>query len=213
LLLCYSWTIRNGDGTYGEIDILEGFNDINQAYTTLHTGGACTFDSPAGLELGQPNQDSYDCSLASGIGCSVMGPTGSYGTSFNDNGGGVYAMEWTSSWIRVYFFPRNAIPHDIQTGHPDPSSWGLPTANFDSQYGDCDIDANFPPQTIYFDTTFCGAEAGGKAWTSWTDCSSVTGYPTCEGFVAGVPGAFDEAYWLINSVKLYQRGQHLQQFL
>jgi hypothetical protein len=104
----------------------------------------------------------------------------------------------------VYLFPRNAIPHDIQTGHLDPSSWGLPTANFDSQYGNCDIDANFPAQTIYSDTTFCGAEAGGDAWTSWTDCSSVTGYSTCEGFVAGVPDAFDEAYWLINSVKLYQ---------
>jgi hypothetical protein len=77
-----------------------------------------------------------------------MGPAGSYGASFNNNGGGVYALEWTSNWLRVYFFPRNAIPLDIKTGHPNPSLWGLPTANFDSQYGDCDIDANFPPQTI-----------------------------------------------------------------
>ena len=57
-------------------------------------------------------------------------------------------MEWTSDLINIYFFPRNAIPADIISGNPDPSGWGLPTANFESQYGNCDIDANFPPQTI-----------------------------------------------------------------
>lgn len=56
----------------------------------------------------------------------------------------------------------------------------------------------------YFDTTFCGAEAGGDAWTSWTDCSAVTGYSTCEDYVAAVPSAYDDAYWLVNSVKVYQ---------
>jgi hypothetical protein len=57
-------------------------------------------------------------------------------------------MEWTSELINIYFFPRNAIPADITSGNPDPSGWGLPTANFESQYGNCDIDANFPAQTI-----------------------------------------------------------------
>jgi hypothetical protein len=115
---------------------------------TLHTGGACTFDPPANKEFGVSNNDNYDCSLESGVGCSVIGPVGSYGSSLNAKGGGVYAMEWTSSFIKIYFFPRNAIPADITAGTPDPSSWGLPAANFDSQYGNCNIDANFPPQTI-----------------------------------------------------------------
>lgn len=57
-------------------------------------------------------------------------------------------MEWTSELINIYFFPRNAIPADITSGNPDPRGWGKPTANFESKYGDCDIDANFPPQTI-----------------------------------------------------------------
>ena len=77
-------------------------------------------------------------------------------------------------------------------------------ADFDSQYGNCDMDANFPPQTIYFDTTFCGANAGGNSWSKWTDCASKTGYSTCQEFVANTPSAYDEAYWLINSVKVYQ---------
>ena len=144
----FSWTIRNGDGPYGEIDLLEGFSDISTAYTTLHTdpSSTCTFSPPADQETGSSNQDSTDC--AGDVGCSVIGTDGSYGTSFNENGGGVYAMEWTSDLINIYFFPRNAIPADITSGNPDPSGWGLPTANFESQYGNCDIDANFPAQTI-----------------------------------------------------------------
>jgi hypothetical protein len=184
---------------------MEGFSDITQAYTTLHTqdvNGPCSFAPPADAQTGTSNQNSYDC--GSDIGCSVIGQEGSYGTPMNDNGGGVYAMEWTSDAINIYFFPRNATPNDITTGNPDPSGWGKPTANFESRYGSCDIDAHFPPQTIYFDMTFCGAEAGGKAWTDWTDCSSKTGVSTCEEYVQKDPEAFSEAYWLVNSVKVYQ---------
>lgn len=115
---------------------------------TLHTGGPCTFNAPANEESGVSNNDNYDCNLNSAIGCSVQGPVGSYGSSLNAHGGGVYAMEWTSSFIKIFFFPRNAIPADITAGKPNPSSWGLPAAAFDSQNGNCDIDANFPPQTI-----------------------------------------------------------------
>jgi len=144
----FSWTIRNGHGTYGEIDIIEGFNDIEQNYMTLHTANNCTFKSPARNQKGTPNNDNYDCNLDSGAGCSVQGPVGSYGSSFNDNGGGVYAVQWTSRFIKIFFFPRNSIPEDITAGKPDPTKWGLPTANFDTRYGHCDIDASFPPQTI-----------------------------------------------------------------
>lgn len=200
------WTIREDDGPYGEIDIIEGFNNIDTAFTTLHTDtdtpGTCTFSPPADAELGTSNQGSTDC--GSDIGCSVQGNPGGYGTEFNNNGGGVYALEWTSDLINIFFFPRNAIPADITDGAPNPSNWGLPTANFESQYGNCDINANFLRQTIYFDTDFCGSEAGGQGWSDWSTCPSVTGYSTCESYVAANPEAFDESYWLVNSVKIYQ---------
>jgi hypothetical protein len=146
--LYFSWTIRNNPGPYGEIDIYEGFNDNEQVYMTLHTDGDCTFNPPANAQSGVSNNDNFDCQLDNPVGCSVKGPVGSYGSSFNAQGGGVFAMEWTSTFIRIYFFSRNAIPADIIAGKPDPSKWGIPAADFDSQYGGCDIDANFPPQTI-----------------------------------------------------------------
>ena len=127
--------------------VYEGFNDIEQVYMTLHTSGNCTFNPPAYGESGISNNNNYDCQLDNPVGCSVEGPVGSYGSFLNAQGGGVFAMEWTSTFIRVYFFPRNAIPADITAGNPDPRSWGVPAADFDSQNGDCDIDANFPPQT------------------------------------------------------------------
>lgn len=144
-----SWTIRNGDGAYGEVDIIEGFSDITAGYSTLHTEAACSFSPPTTAQTGTSNQGSTDCdSNTSPIGCSVIGPDNSYGAPFNANGGGIYAMEWTSELINIYFFPRDSIPADITAGTPDPTGWGTPAANFDSQYGSCDIDANFPAQTI-----------------------------------------------------------------
>jgi len=127
---------------------MEGFNDITQNYMTLHTGGACTFNPPANTQTGTSNNGNTDCSLNSAVGCSVQGPAGSYGVPFNANGGGVYAMEWTSKAIKIWSFPRNAVPTDITAGTPDPSTWGLPAGNFDSSYGSCNIDEQFPAQTI-----------------------------------------------------------------
>jgi hypothetical protein len=118
---------------------------------TLHTSNECTFNPPENEQTGAIYDSSTNCtndSNGDGTGCTVQGPVGSYGTSMNAQGGGVYAMEWTSTYIRVYFFPRNAIPDDITAGNPDPTRWGLPTANFDTRFGDCDIDANFVAQTI-----------------------------------------------------------------
>jgi hypothetical protein len=51
-------------------------------------------------------------------GCGVQAPTAqSYGPSFNAIGGGIYAMERTNNFIKVWFFPRNSnIPTDVGTG-------------------------------------------------------------------------------------------------
>jgi hypothetical protein len=152
----HSWTIRNGDGSYGEIDIIEGFSDITNTYTTLHTDSSnyvCTFNPPSTDQTGTSNQGSTDC--GSDIGCSVIGVEGSYGTPFNQQGGGVYAMEWTSNLINIFYWPRDSIPADITAETPDPTSWGTPMASYESQYGNCDIDNNFPTQTIVSSPFLC----------------------------------------------------------
>jgi hypothetical protein len=112
-------------------------------------------------------------------------------------------MEWTSSAIEIYFFPRSAIPADIASGNPNPTNWGTPEASFSpSGTPGCNIDQHFMNHNIVFDTTFCGAWAGQTTVWSESQCASLA--PTCNTYVAQNPSAFTEAYWMINSVKVYQ---------
>lgn len=101
-------------------------------------------------------------------------------------------MQWTSEYIRVWFFPRDHVPEDITNKEPNPSSWGLPAANM---MGDCSIDEHFQQHNIVFDTTFCGEYAGSpNVWNSDTNtCAGETGYATCDAYVANHPEAFRDA--------------------
>lgn len=69
----------------------------------------------------------------------------SYGVGFNENGGGVFAADWNSHSISIWFFTRNEIPNDIKEGKPDPSKWDLPVAVF---AGDCELDKHVVKQRI-----------------------------------------------------------------
>lgn len=42
----------------------------------------------------------------------------------NSYGGGVYAMDWRSTGIRIWEFPPWGIPSDITSGKPTTSGWG-----------------------------------------------------------------------------------------
>jgi len=117
-------------------------------------------------------------------------------------------MQWTSDYIRVWFFQRSQIPQDITNLTPNPANWGLPAANLQ---GSCNIDQSqclwFPPvdrilifagfqsHEIIFDNTFCGSYAGvASVWnSSMNSCLVQTGYPTCNAFVAAQPAAFQNA--------------------
>lgn len=190
------WTL--GDGTWpyhGEIDILEGANNMNTALSSLHTGSQCSITASAQTEVGnlQSTNCTYDTATgANSAGCGVSNPsTASYGEAFNTNGGGVYAMEWTSAHINIWFFPRGAIPQDITAGMPTPASWGLPTSSFQ---GACDIDSNFINHQIVIDNTFCGDWAG-NTWgdlSSADSCAAQTQTSSCAAYVAENPSAFEE---------------------
>jgi hypothetical protein len=85
----------------GEIDILEGVNAFTENQVSLHTGSGCTMPSNQNdLQLGTLTTgsfNSYDCASydTSNQGCGVRDQTNdnSYGASFNNVGGGVYASE------------------------------------------------------------------------------------------------------------------------
>ncbi|KDN37767.1 hypothetical protein RSAG8_09922, partial [Rhizoctonia solani AG-8 WAC10335] len=160
---CGSWpaywtTNTNNWPAAGEIDIIEGVNDQAPNAATLHTTAGCT----------QPFTRDYrgtttttDCNwqVNGNAGCGVRNPlVNSYGPSFNANGGGWYAMERTSTYIKVWFWPRNSatVPAQVKNGasNIDTSSWGKPFAAFVNN--SCNIASHFGPENIIINLTFCG---------------------------------------------------------
>ena len=129
----------------GEIDIIEGVNQNAQNQMTLHTSPGCTVSvgpgGQSGTSVGDPN-----CGDGGGYnGCPVIDYVGtSYGTGYNAAGGGVYATEWTSSSIKIWYFQKGQVPADITNGNPNPSGWGQPAANF----GGCNFDQYFQNMNI-----------------------------------------------------------------
>ncbi|KAI9749818.1 MAG: hypothetical protein M4579_006722, partial [Chaenotheca gracillima] len=162
------WTVGPNWPSAGEIDIIEQVNDASTDQSTLHSNPGCTMSG--GSQSGSVAGTDCDATANGNAGCGVVDSnTASYGSGFNDGQGGVYAMEWTSSQIAVWFFPRSSIPGDALGSNPDPSGWGTPTANFQ---GPCDIDANFNNHQIVFDNTFCGDWAG-NVWAG-SSCAANT---------------------------------------
>ncbi|KAH6670716.1 concanavalin A-like lectin/glucanase domain-containing protein [Halenospora varia] len=201
------WTLGTGAQewpAYGEIDILEGVNTQSTNVATLHTSGGCTMAS-TGSANNAAISNGGDCNNNKGFnGCGInTTDTKTYGTGLNAIGGGVYAMEWTSSHIAVYFFPRAAIPGDITSGAPNPSSWGAPMAKFTPSGSGCDIASHFKAHKIVINTTFCGDWAG-QVDVFGPQCQAQTKTTDCKAYVNANPQAFVDAYWLINSVKVYQ---------
>jgi len=188
------WTANLDTWPYGgEIDVLEGVNNNNGNQMTLHTGPGCTFPTGQWDETGTTITGNCD-STTNDAGCSVKDyDTWSYGTNFNANGGGVFALQWEASGIYIWLWARNYIPADITSGNPNVASWGTPRGTFPFGEG-CDT-SFFYNHHIIIDNTFCGDWAGA---TFASQCGGV-----CNTFVQNNPGSFSEAYWTFNSIKVY----------
>lgn len=189
------WTFGPNWPASGEIDIIEGVNAASTNTATLHTSSGCNMENSGSIS--GSNLAVSNCN--SDTGCSqTTTSTQGYGSVFNTGLGGVYALEWTSSHIAVWFFPRSSIPADILADTPDPSTWGDASTRFVGNT--CEIDSHFMNHNIVFDTTFCGDWAG-QTWSSDATCGKLA--DACNDYVAQNPEAFKEAYWLINSVKVF----------
>ena len=89
------WTKGNAWPQNGEIDIIEGVNLASANQMALHTQPGCTAASGTD-ETGTPGP--ADCGTTAG--CTVVETKpGSYGQTFADNGGGVWAAQFDQSGI------------------------------------------------------------------------------------------------------------------
>ncbi|KAJ3751028.1 glycoside hydrolase family 16 protein [Lentinula detonsa] len=227
------WTNGPNWPAGGEIDIVEGVNDYTNNQATIHTNPGCTISSSNSTVLGITGTvvGGTNCAAAetgnqvepfnlciklslivgpSSQGCGVRSSSDvSFGAAFNNNGGGVYASKLDDTGVSIYFWPTGQVPSDVLAGTPNPAltAWGTPLAQWSSS--GCNPSTFFSDHSAIFDTTFCGDWAG-EVWTTSgipgqeQSCAQRTGYSTCEAFVMAEGSAFTQAYWEVQSVKIYQ---------
>jgi len=129
------------------------------------------------------------------VGCGVQsGSQSNFGTPFNANNGGTYAMQWTDTFIKTWFFPRGSEPPSLKCSAPDVTEFGTP----DSFFSGCDIGSNFLENRLVFTTTFCGSWAGANGiYSSSCPLTFPAGEPewkSCKAQVATHPDTFSDGY-------------------
>ncbi|KAF8315336.1 hypothetical protein DL93DRAFT_2057199 [Clavulina sp. PMI_390] len=197
------WTVGQNWPNHGEIDIIETVNTNTQNQMTLHTASGCTIDTsstaPTGFKVSAiaSSLGSTTCgsSKSSNSGCAFIdSDKASAGAPFNAAGGGVFAMEWTSNGLKIWFFPRGSEPSDIASQNPNPNNWSTTYQKAAWSSHTCDTKKYFQQHAITFDTTLCG---------DWAGSAFSGGKTACEKYVQ-TGSHFKEAYWAINHVSVYQ---------
>lgn len=199
------WAYNFNENPVGEIDIIENINMQTQNIVSLHTCGQCTFTNIGGTDerancnnggtISQACEDGQNFD-----GCGNTMTKGSYGSMFNAAGGGVFATWLEHDALKLYWWQRSDIPADIASGNPDPTKWGTPASQFLSG-SNCNVGKYFKELTIIINTDFCGNGIDQGTWES--GCAASTGVKTCDQYITNNPQAFEESYWLFNSIKLY----------
>lgn len=177
----------------GEIDIIEQVNKATNDQSTLHTNSGCTFGNAPTNYTGHTGNT--NCNGDSG--CSIESKSASsFGAAFNKKNGGLYAMQWTSWGIRIWFWQEGDIPTNAMSDAPDSNLWGIPYAAW--QFGSWCPSSHFAQHVVTFDLTFCGD------WCGAVFSSQCPDYGGCNSFVQSNPAAFSEAYWGIHWMKVFQ---------
>ncbi|KAH7910586.1 concanavalin A-like lectin/glucanase domain-containing protein [Hygrophoropsis aurantiaca] len=184
----------------GEIDIIEGVNIAATDQVSLHTTPGCTIPQPF-VPSSNILSTNCDASVNGNQGCGISLDYGTYGRPFNQANGGYYAMRRDKhDGISVWFLNRDLFSSPYVL---DPSLLQTirPNAHF-PMGSNCDYAQHFNAHQIIFDLTFCGDWAG----SVWSTSSCASAAPTCESFVDNNPSAFQDAYWEINSLRVYLPG-------
>ncbi|KIM55449.1 glycoside hydrolase family 16 protein [Scleroderma citrinum Foug A] len=200
---CGTWPAVFGENwpNQGEVDIVEGVNNQSPNLSSLHTNANCTMPasrSMTGTSVGM-NCDVYETNNS---GCGVdINDNNSFGPPFNGIGGGWYAIERTSSFVKIFFWERgsSSVPTDVRypTSFVITDGWGTPAVYFPNT--NCDLSTHLGSHNIIINLTFCGDWAGNSAVYSASGCPS-----DCIDYVDQNPGAFSDAYFTFNSLNIYE---------
>jgi hypothetical protein len=211
----------------GEIDGIEGVNSYNaessKNNSTLHTntppnGVKCTQRSVPGITNGGDPGFSGNPKDANNCGCNRNEPCPyggagveskdekSFGWGFNQNGGGVYAMELVLSpgkfddgQVTIWFFPNGSIPCDIEENKPNPKSWDKFIA---VKFNPCP--GQFKNLQITLNTTL-GGDWGSAAMPNYGNLANFDPVAATKAIVQNPENTFDQAYWMIDYMKVFKR--------
>jgi len=197
------WTVGDTENwpVGGEIDIVEGINQMTFNQYAIHGSTGCT--QPEG-NVGQTGTAQFNLCYT-GRGCTVAeNKENSFGAGFARAGGGVFALQYETTGIKIWFWSRPDVPENIRdtpfTGSVDVSGWGLPTAYYPNG-PHCELTQYFKPQQLVLLTTLCGLWAGVPDIYQST-CPTATG--SCfNDNVLGPASNFDNAYWEIKHIRAF----------
>ncbi|KAH0835784.1 hypothetical protein J3R83DRAFT_9627 [Lanmaoa asiatica] len=181
----------------GEVDIVEGVNNVEPTQSTLHTSPDC--DATGVLYSNSSSKCDLPLPVNGNAGCGVKltEDDNSFGPGFNNIGGGWYAMERTNNYISIWFWERGdaSAPSDATSGAAtiNTSNWGTPAAYFPST--DCDLATHFDANNIIINLTFCG---------DWAGNSAVYAASGCPSDCVDNPTAFTDAYFQFTSINIYE---------
>ncbi|RDX41602.1 hypothetical protein OH76DRAFT_1489360 [Lentinus brumalis] len=183
----------------GEIDIIEAVNLMTYNQMALHTNAGCT--QPSGVNQTGATS-ATDCGTTSG--CTVAEQqSNSVGAGFASAGGGVWAAQFDSSGIFIWFWTRNSVPSSVSsaTNSIDTSSWGTPSAAYPSS--SCNINNFFTAQQLVIDITLCGDWAGAASIYQSTCGGDGTATACYLNNVINTPVNYTNAYFEISYVKVF----------
>lgn len=188
-----AWWLTGPNWPYaGEIDIIEQVNQAKADKTSLHTSAGCYV---SGKSTGHMSNNNCDALINGNSGCGIVNPDQkSFGSSFNANNGGAFALLWDDSGIKAWFWEAGSLPSDILAQKPQPTSWGLPYAAFD--FGSACSSSHFHDHTMIINTNFCGD------WAGNVFANECPGKGSCSQWTNNPQNA-KEAYWLIDYIDIY----------
>ena len=188
----------------GEIDIIEQIYGSVNNQSTLHTKSGCIQHSSVQLVNQDCNANALECpgcceGKMANLGCAKLmnDVPKAVGKAFNDNKGGVFAMEWTKDKaIRMWFWSRNDIPSDVLSSSPHVGSWGVPYVDFVACQG------NFFKMSIIINIALCGDWAGVQFKNG-----EATGNANCIGYQKDKQTNFNykDAFFTFRSIRVFNQ--------